>query len=59
MLQNKKCQSPQPGPSNILLLSSSENTDTDSDTDIHEEDKCCVCHLFQPKEQQNCGCQTQ
>ena len=54
MLQNKKCPSPQPGPSKILLLSSSENTDTDSDPDIPEEDKCCVCHLFQPKEQQNC-----
>ncbi|XP_045169024.1 uncharacterized protein LOC123531825 [Mercenaria mercenaria] len=45
---------PTPGPSHInLLLDTDSNTD-DSDDDMPDEDKCCVCKLFQPAQLKNC-----
>ena len=43
---------PQPGPSGLQIIPVS---DSESDNDeISEDEKCCVCHLYTPKEQINC-----
>lgn len=51
----KKCQptSPIAGPSRIKQTVSSDSA-SESDDDISEEEKCCVCHEFQPIELKQC-----
>jgi hypothetical protein len=44
-------QEPIPGPSHINLVNT---TDFSSDEEIEDNDKCCVCKLFQPKELHGC-----
>lgn len=42
---------PLPGPSHIGICDTDSQS---SEDDVSEEDKCCVCKLFQPKELKNC-----
>jgi hypothetical protein len=42
---------PVPGPSHVNLV---YDTDSTSDDEMEDDEKCCVCHLFQPKELHNC-----
>ena len=51
----QKCDlSRQPGPSRQLIDTSHSETDGSSDDEITDDEKCCVCHLFQPRELQEC-----
>lgn len=53
--KRKRVHSPQPGTSKqadkVSMFSESDNS---SEDEITDNEKCCVCHLFQPKELQNC-----
>jgi hypothetical protein len=52
MVKSSLLSSPKPGPSHInLALDSSASSTDGSDS---EEEKCCHCGLFQPKELSNC-----
>lgn len=42
---------PSAGPSGLHIQ---PDSDSEAENDIAEEDKCCVCHKFQPEELKNC-----
>ena len=60
--ETDKSKSPQPGTSGIAnkkggpinLYTPDMSSESDSDESIPEEDKCCVCKLFHPKETRGC-----
>ena len=43
-----QCNSPKPGPSHYYVDSSSD--DSASDSDIPDEEKCCICKMYTPRE---------
>lgn len=47
--------SPKPGPSGLQVISvSGSSSDSDNDSDIPNEEKCCVCHKYQPEQLKHC-----
>ncbi|XP_045188616.2 uncharacterized protein LOC123546428 [Mercenaria mercenaria] len=53
--KRQRVHSPQPGPSRQTATKAlSAESDYSSGDEITDDEKCCACHLFQPKELQNC-----
>ncbi|KAJ8321515.1 hypothetical protein KUTeg_000927 [Tegillarca granosa] len=46
--------SPKPGPSGKQKIILSDDDDSDSDSQTSDDEKCCVCLLFQSKELKHC-----
>ena len=38
----------------VNVTTSTSDSDLSSDDEITDDEKCCVCHLFQPRELQEC-----
>ena len=51
---NKKSR-PTRGPSGMQIIPVDDSDSSQDSDDIPEEEKCCVCHRFQPEELQRCA----